>query len=117
MKAQEVVSVWKGINNSETHIVLQQWGGKKLVGINGIPLSGKGCVHTSVLIEGTEFEWSFVVSDGLMVDAIVGWTSLCHGLKNCSEFQLLTQQMHAVCWIGYSPTPEERDGACKDGDY
>lgn len=42
------------------------------MGINGIPLSGKGVCITSVLIEGTEFEGSFVVSDGLVVDAIVG---------------------------------------------
>ena len=62
-------SVWKGINNTENHIVLQQWSGKKLVGVNGTPLSVKGCVHTCV---GTEFEGSFVVSDGLVVDAIVG---------------------------------------------
>eukprot|EP00731_Ephydatia_muelleri_P027657 Em0019g530a len=66
-------SVWKGINNTETRIVLQQWSGKKLVGVNGTPLSVKGCVHTCVLIGGgTEFEGSFVVSDGLVVDAIVG---------------------------------------------
>eukprot|EP00731_Ephydatia_muelleri_P015802 Em0009g226a len=35
-------SVWKGINNTKTHIVLQQWSGKKLVGVNGTPLSVKG---------------------------------------------------------------------------
>ena len=61
--------------------MLQQWSGKKLVGVNGIPLSVKGCVHTCVLTEGTEFEGSFVVSDGLVVDAIVGLDviqKLCH---------------------------------------
>ena len=42
------------------------------MGVNGAPLSVKGCVHTCVLIGGTEFEGSFVVSDGLVVDAIVG---------------------------------------------
>ena len=32
----------------------------------------KGCVHTDVLLIGdTELEGSFVVSDGLVVDAIV----------------------------------------------
>ena len=66
------------------------------MGINGTLLSVKGCVHTCVLIGGTEFEGSFVVSDGLVVDAIVGLdfiqkhNCVIDSEKNFSVSQLLT---------------------------
>ena len=52
--------------------MLQQWTGKKLVGVNGTALSVKGCVHVPVSIGGTEFEGTFAVLEDLVVDAILG---------------------------------------------
>ena len=65
-------NAWKEMNSTETHIVLQQWSGKKLVGVNGTPLSVKVCVHVPVSIGGTEFEGTFAVLEDLVVDAILG---------------------------------------------
>ena len=45
-------SIWKEINSTETHIVSQKWTWKKLVGVNGTPLSVKECVHVPALIGG-----------------------------------------------------------------
>ena len=67
-------SVWKGINNTETHTVLQQWSGKKLVGINGTPLSVKGCELVRLLgvlsLKGVL--WCRMV---LWLMLLWGWTS------------------------------------------
>ena len=67
-------SVWKGINNTETHTVLQQWSGKKLVGINGTPLSVKWCELVCLLgvlsLKGVL--WCRMV---LWLMLLWGWTS------------------------------------------
>ena len=80
-------SVWKGINNTETRIVLQQWSGKKLVGVNGTPLSVKGCVHTCVLIGGVlslkGVLWCRMV---LWLMLLWGWTRVCNRLSGYSGY-------------------------------
>ena len=64
--------VWRRINTTGLPIVLQQWTGKKLVGVNGAPLCVKGCVHAHVSIGSIPFEGTFIVSGDLLVDAILG---------------------------------------------
>ena len=64
--------VWRRINTTGLPIVLQQWTGKKLVGVNGAPLCVKGCVHAHVSIGSIPFERTFIVSGDLLVDAILG---------------------------------------------
>ena len=64
--------VWRRINTTGSPIVLQQWTGKKLVGVNGAPLCVKGCVHAHVSIGSIPFKGTFIVSGDLLVDAILG---------------------------------------------
>ncbi|KAL5486484.1 hypothetical protein EMCRGX_G018971 [Ephydatia muelleri] len=64
------VNMWNKIDN--TKLSLEQWTGKKLVGVNGTPLLVKGLTRAQVCIEGFEFVGNFVVSGELVVDAILG---------------------------------------------
>ena len=52
---------------------LQKWAGLGLTGVNGNALSIKGCALIPVVVEGgKEFKVSFVITDDIMVDAILG---------------------------------------------
>ena len=64
------VNMWNKIDS--TKLSLEQWTGKKLVGVNGAPLLVKGLTRAQVCIEGFEFVGNFVVSGELVVDAILG---------------------------------------------
>eukprot|EP00731_Ephydatia_muelleri_P014390 Em0008g110a len=64
------VNMWNKIDS--TKLSLEQWTGKKLVGVNGTPLLVKGLTRAQVCIEGFEFVGNFVVSGELVVDAILG---------------------------------------------
>eukprot|EP00731_Ephydatia_muelleri_P033667 Em0035g4a len=64
------VNMWNKIDS--TKLSLEQWTGKKLVGVNGTALLVKGLIRAQVCIEGFEFVGNFVVSGELVVDAILG---------------------------------------------
>ena len=64
--------IWREIENTRVPIVMQPWLGEKLVGVNGTPLSVRGCIHAPLCIGGTQFNGSFVIASDLWVEAIVG---------------------------------------------
>ncbi|KAL5482287.1 hypothetical protein EMCRGX_G022596 [Ephydatia muelleri] len=64
--------IWREIENTRVPIVMQPWLGKKLVGVDGTPLSVRGCIHAPLCIGGTQFNRSFVIASDLWVEAIVG---------------------------------------------
>ena len=64
--------IWREIENTRVPIVMQPWLGKKLVGVNGTPLSVRGCIHAPLCIGGIQFNGSFVIASDLWVEAIVG---------------------------------------------
>ena len=52
---------------------LQKWARLGFTGVNGNALSIKGCALIPVVVEGgKEFKVSFVITDDIMVDAILG---------------------------------------------
>ena len=48
-------NVWTQLVNRDSTLVLEQWSGKKLVGVNGASLSICGCGNIQVLFKGTPF--------------------------------------------------------------
>ena len=68
--------IWREIENTRVPIVMQPWPGEKLVGVNGTPLSVRGCIHAPLCIGGTQFDGSFVIASDLWVEAIVGLDSI-----------------------------------------
>ena len=64
--------IWREIENTRVPIAMQPWPGEKLVGVNGTPLSVRGCIHAPLCIGGTQFDGTFVTTSDLWVEAIVG---------------------------------------------
>lgn len=64
--------VWREIENARVPIVMRPWPGERLVGVNGTPLSVKGCIHVPLSTGGTQFDGTFVIANDLWVEAIVG---------------------------------------------
>ena len=62
--------VWKMLEGKLN--ALAQWGGHKLVGINGSPLSEYGVSILHLVIADTTFVSIFVLVDVLGVDCIIG---------------------------------------------
>ena len=54
------------------HFVLEQYSEKKLVGVSGVPLSICGCGNVQVLLKGSPFMVTCIVTDDITVDAILG---------------------------------------------
>ena len=57
--------IWRDIENTRVPIIMQPWPGKKLVGLNGTPLSVRGCFHAPLCIGGTQLDGSFVITSDL----------------------------------------------------
>ena len=73
--------VWAKVTAAGSPIVLQQWTGQTLVGVNGAPLCVKGYLKARVSIGGSQFDACFVISSDLFVDAILGLDFI--DLHNC----------------------------------
>ena len=59
--------VWTQLVNRDSTLVLEQWSGKKLVGVNGASLSICGCGF-----KGTPFMVTCIVTDDITIEAILG---------------------------------------------
>ena len=64
--------VWTQLVNRDSTLVLEQWSGKKLVGVNGASLSICGCGNIQVLFKGTPFMVTCIVTDDITIEAILG---------------------------------------------
>ena len=64
--------VWTQLVNRDSTLVLEQWSGKKLVGVNGASLSICGCGNVQVLFKGTPFMVTCIVTDDITIEAILG---------------------------------------------
>ena len=63
--------VWTQLVNRDSTLVLEQWSGKKLVGVNGASLSICGCGNIQVLFKGTPFMVTCIVTDDITIEAIL----------------------------------------------
>ena len=64
--------VWEQIVKGDCTLVLEQWAGRRLVGVNGAPLSVSGCKKVNIFLNGMPFKVMCVVTDDIMVEAILG---------------------------------------------
>ena len=60
--------VWEQIVKGDCTLVLEQWAGRRLVGVNGAPLSVSGCKKVDIFLNGMPFKVMCVVTDDM------GWT-------------------------------------------
>ena len=68
-------------------LVLEQWAGRRLVGVNGAPLSVSGC---KIFLNGMPFKVMCVVTDDIMVEAILGldFVNAHNGIIDCGSKRL-----------------------------
>ena len=64
--------VWEEIVKGDCRLVLEKWAGRRLVGVNGAPLSVSGCKNVDIMLNGKPFKVMCVVTNDVMVEAILG---------------------------------------------
>ena len=73
-------------------LVLEQWAGRRLVGVNGAPLSVSGCKKVDIFLKyfSDIFKVMCVVTDDIMVEAILGldFVNAHNGIIDCGSKRL-----------------------------
>eukprot|EP00731_Ephydatia_muelleri_P012982 Em0007g292a len=82
--------VWEQIVKGDCTLVLEQWAGRRLVGVNGAPLSVSGCKKVDIFLNGMPFKVMCVVTDDIMVEAILGLdiVNAHNGIIDCGSKRL-----------------------------
>ena len=82
--------VWEQIVKGDCTLVLEQWAGRRLVGVNGAPLSVSGCKKVDIFLNGMPFKVMCVVTDDIMVEAILGldFVNAHNGIIDCGSKRL-----------------------------
>ena len=65
-------NIWIQLEKGGSQRILQKWAGPKLTGVSGDTLSVRSCARVSLHLDGKRFDVTFVVVDGILVDAILG---------------------------------------------
>ena len=79
--------VWEQIAKGDCTLVLEQWAGRRLVGVNGAPLSVSGCKKVDIFLNGMPFKVMCVVTDDIVVEAILGldFVNAHNGIIDCGS--------------------------------
>ena len=82
--------VWEQIAKGDCTLVLEQWAGRRLVGVNGAPLSVSGCKKVYIFLNGMPFKVMCVVTDDIMVEASLGldFVNAHNGIIDCGSKRL-----------------------------
>eukprot|EP00731_Ephydatia_muelleri_P039166 Em1164g1a len=82
--------VWEQIVKGDCTLVLEQWAGRRLVAVNGAPLSVSGCKKVDIFLNGMPFKVMCVVTDDIMVEAILGldFVNAHNGIIDCGSKRL-----------------------------
>ena len=82
--------VWEQIVKGDCTLVLEQWAGRQLVGVNGAPLSVSGCKKVDIFLNGMPFKVMCIVTDDIMVEAILGldFVNAHNGIIDCGSKRL-----------------------------
>ena len=65
-------NIWIQLEKGGSQRILQKWAGPKLTGVSGDTLSVRSCARVSLHLDWKRFDVTFVVVDGILVDAILG---------------------------------------------